>query len=1027
MNLAALRSRERNLRRGLGALAGLAFLVVGVPAVLLGLSRALLDTPNPLGGMTAPWTWSGTEIKDALTRALDNQIVISTISRVGLTLAWIALAVIVLSVVLELRSLRVHGMHMPRLHGFGWSQAIAQRLAAGLLALSTVLPSHVASAAPLMPRTVATLPISAAPLSQPERPAVPMPATTGSWTAYRVDRGDSIYGIASRLAAGDRGRTREIAQEILDRNLGHVMNDGQRFTTPGVIQIGWVLDVPADADATVAAPPTVDAAQPSQETYTVQRGDSYWEIADHHLEIVLGHEPTPREVLEETHSLMDANVERLGNRTPNSMIYSGDVLILPSPNGYHPPIEAPPETPMAPETSTPPPPPPTTSTPLPPPTAPPITNASTPTPPTTPAAPVSAPPTAPPTTIAHTETTDAQETTTPNPWAELVIGSLFATGLAATVTKLRRRRLARRTPGHRLVSSTDAAATTETVLRAESRPDRTDALHRLLGALAGHTRLEGARPLVRAVQLTDTGIELLWTEAQPSPAKSWTTTDGGWSWRTPWPNEQPDRAQGRPILPTLVPIGVRADGAELLLDLETAGSLSIEGEPELVTAFTNQLVLALGASPLADNIDLITIDLDVPGAEHLERIRTSTIETAIDWMTTRTTETGAGLTKSKAQTTFAARLLGRSNDEWEPIVVVAPSADDERALRLADAALPGSGSVAILRDVASAAERIILHSEHRAEWVRLGLAFTPHLVPTEVAVDVAELLANVEDAAEVEVVLNDSPIPPGGEVMPDGPDTGSVPRCYDVLVRVLGEVDVEGVDEHLTDAEVELLALLATVRPDGPINLDRLATLLAHDEWRTPKPRSIQARISHLRRKLGNGTDGSPLVPDSRASAGGQSRYLISPRVVTDVDLLDHAYRLADDLPSSEAIVVLRQAFELVRGKPYTARSGYTWAYDEHAAARAEQVVGDVAARLIDLHGESGDAAGIQRVIQRARRGLDGAIAELPHRLVERVWALRMADPCLAESTTEYERELASEVDEHDPDGEYDPQVPRPA
>ena len=38
MNLAALRSRERNLRRGLGALAGLAFLVVGVPAVLLGLS-----------------------------------------------------------------------------------------------------------------------------------------------------------------------------------------------------------------------------------------------------------------------------------------------------------------------------------------------------------------------------------------------------------------------------------------------------------------------------------------------------------------------------------------------------------------------------------------------------------------------------------------------------------------------------------------------------------------------------------------------------------------------------------------------------------------------------------------------------------------------------------------------------------------------------------------------------------------------------------------------------------------------------
>lgn len=148
---------------------------------------------------------------------------------------------------------------------------------------------------------------------------------------------------------------------------------------------------------------------------------------------------------------------------------------------------------------------------------------------------------------------------------------------------------------------------------------------------------------------------------------------------------------------------------------------------------------------------------------------------------------------------------------------------------------------------------------------------------------------------------------------------------------------------------------------------------------------------------------------------------------MTDIDLLDQAYRLADDLPSSEAILVLRQAFELVRGKPYTARSGYTWAYDEHAAARAEQVVGDVAARLIDLHGEAGDVAGIQRVIQRARRGLDGAIAELPHRLVERVWASRMADPCLAESTADYERELASAIDAADPQGEYGTAMPKPS
>ncbi|MGD9792046.1 MAG: hypothetical protein AB7V43_01090 [Acidimicrobiia bacterium] len=1022
MNLAVLRSRERNLQRGLGALAGLAFLVVAIPALLLRLSRTLLDSPNPLVGLTAPWSWSCADIRHALTRAVDNETVIATIGRVGLAAAWSALVIVVVSVAFEVRFLRVQGIGMPRLHGFGWSQAIAQRLAGGLLALSTMVPSHVSSAAPLPPRAVATVPIVAAPLSRTGNQAAPTPTQTEQWTTHTIWRGDSIYGIAGRIADGDRGRTRQIAQQILDRNLGRVMTDGRKFTTPGVVGIGWILDIPTDREVPVVAAPVsaapVAPATATEETHTVQRGDSYWEIADDHLEIVLGHEPTPREVFDETRDLMEANVERLGRRTPNSMLYRGDILVLPNPNGHHPPVETPQEPPPRPTSTIPPP---TATAPVVAPTTPHAAPANTE---STPSAPESPGPTSPltstPTPATDGETPDVSEATTPNPWTKLVIGSLFATGIAATVTRLRRRRLARRRPGHRLESATPAAATTETILHGEARPDRIAALHELLGSLTGHTRLEGNKPLVRAVQLNDTGVELLWSEAQSSPPKSWTTTDGGWSWRTPWPPERRDHRQRRPILPTLVPIGVRADGGELLLDLETAGSLSIDGTPELVAAFTHQLVLALGASPLADNIDLITVDVVVPGAKHLERIRSSSLDTALKWLATRTTETRAALAKTKAHTTFAARMLGRSNDEWEPIVVVATSVDSPAADEFADAAPSGSGSVAVGRGVVTAIERIVLHDDQHAEWVSLGLVFTPHLVTPAAGADIAELLANVEDTVEVEAILDESPIQP--EETPADSEGGSELRhgCFDVLVRVLGEVEVEGCAEHLTEAEVELLALLATVRHDGPINLDRLATLLAHDEWRTPKPRSIQARISHLRRKLGNGTDGAPLLPDSRAATGNPSRYLISSRVVTDIDLLDHAYRLADDLPSSEAVSVLRHAFELVRGKPYTAQSGFTWAYDEHAAARAEQVVGDVAARLIDLYGEAGDAAGIQWVIQRARRGLDGPIAELPHRIIERTWAARMTDPTLVESTADYERELAAAIEDDDPNGDYD-------
>lgn len=471
------------------------------------------------------------------------------------------------------------------------------------------------------------------------------------------------------------------------------------------------------------------------------------------------------------------------------------------------------------------------------------------------------------------------------------------------------------------------------------------------------------------------------------------------------------------MLPTLVPVGVRENGEEVLIDLETAGSLSIDGQPELVAAFITQLVLSLGSSPLADNLDLMAVALDVPGAERMERLRGTRFEEALEWTKVRTSETEAALRSTKVATVLGARLRGRVNDEWEPLVVLAPSAEAGAAKELVQVCAPGSGSAAVLTCQPSANERIVIHSAEKAEWVGLGIVITPYLVTPEAGADLAELLDHAENADEREAVLNDSPI-----VFDEAPTStcadGLATKPYDVLVRVLGEVVVEGCPEHLTEAEVELLALLATARPDGPINIDRLATLLAHDEWRTPKIRSIQARISHLRRKLGAGVDGSPLLPDSRAATGSPSRYLLSARVVTDVDLLDHAYRCSLDLSFSEATPILRSALELVRGKPYTAKAGYSWAYDEHAASRAVQVVGDAASRLVDLYGEAGDLTGVRATIERASRAIDDPMGEVALRLAES----RLCDlpqfAGLRDSAREFEVRLASYLDENDPDAE---------
>jgi hypothetical protein len=981
MNL--IRHRDRNLAHGITALTLLAALAIGVPAVLMRLGRALLDSVNPFDGATPPWTWHTSDIRHAFGRALDNETILTTISRCGLTLAWLALAVLLMSVVGETRSLRRHGVPLPQRAGFGWSQAIARRLAAGLLALSTMLPAHHAAAAPLTTRTAVTQLIAREPAST----IVPVVETQSAWRSHTVAKGDSLYGIAARLAGGDPVRAREIAQQILDRNLGRTMNDGQTFATPGIINTGWQLDTPNTA---------------SGDTYVVVEGDNYWDIARHHHDPTST--PTDEEIATETAALMDANVEQLGNRTPASMLYPGDIVTLP--NHTEPPPAEPAlvvEAPIAPTV--------TSAPTLPPPvaTTPPVT--------TTPPSPITVAETTSATTAVSSDVADRAiehvDTVSPSPWINLAIASLFATGVSVTIVRLRRRRLARRKPGHRLATATATVAATETVMRAEAKPDRLTALHHLLAGLPGHGKLDGKQPLVRAVQLNDGGVELLWNEPQARPSKPWATTDGGWSWRSPWPTTSPANVRLAPILPALVPLGKRPDGSELLLDLEAAGSLSIEGTPEHTTAFIRQLVLSLAMSPLADNIDLITIDLKVPGSERLERIRTTTPETAAAWLAARSTETAAALAKARVPSTFSARLLGRHHDEWEPLIVASAT---NKGKEMAVVAAPGSGAIIISTAPDMTGERIILHDADSAIWVGPNVTFTPSLLPVEAAEDLAELFDHVENAEEYLVLhdgLQDVEDDDDRALDSDEPDDG-----YDVLVRVIGEVDVQGCNEHLTDAEVELITLLASLRPDGPINIDRLATLLAHDEWKTPKIRSIQARISHLRGKLGTASDGTPLIPDSRAATGNAGRYLLSPRVITDVDLLDRAYQHAQTLPSSEAIQVLTDALSMVRGKPYTARAGYTWAYDEHATTRAEQAIGDVAGRLIELHAETGNTKAAHAAADRASRAFDNPTGELPFRRIEHDALSTYPSDGFGDRAATYSARLAAFIDQHDPTGE---------
>jgi|GEM_PF-2565433 len=88
--------------------------------------------------------------------------------------------------------------------------------------------------------------------------------------AYTVVRGDDLWGIARRVY-GDGSRY----VELFEANRDRVMADGERFTDPRVIRVGWVLHLPLPSQRI-----DVESGVP---TYRTLRGDHLWGIAERFL------------------------------------------------------------------------------------------------------------------------------------------------------------------------------------------------------------------------------------------------------------------------------------------------------------------------------------------------------------------------------------------------------------------------------------------------------------------------------------------------------------------------------------------------------------------------------------------------------------------------------------------------------------------------------------------------------------------------------------------------------------------------
>ncbi len=763
-----MQQQPHRFSRAISSLLVMLALFVFTPWVLIAAARSRFDSVNPLSDIAPPWRWSFGEIGEIASEPLRDDAVVNLLIRSSLTIIWLALATVAITIAFEVvHMVRHRGMASPRVRGLGWAQRIARWVAVGIIALLPLNSFGSAVTAleqPLGPVATAQRfvePVTATPSDVHSERAIPSTATSRSFGDeqrstrqvadhtnadsdavtvtpaaigwHTVERGESIYGIAGAYADDDVDRTNEIADAILDLNLGATMNDGQRFVNPALIQPGWELTLPeglgaptpaatATATATTRADTVVhqtgpldhvpdadgfdidgaeeeptpvrgvpridagthDADAPTETeshiTHVVVRGDTLSEIAEDHL----GDQDAWPEIWEE-----NAGDDMGGGRT-----FDDPNLILP---GWE--IEVPAEdAPWAsvPESAPPGPieipdgvtvddirgeadhddagsenaPAVDTS-----PEVAPTRSAPSSTPPS------SVPSTSVPTTVGAADRAGPTERGESAPQAPSPIrlehAALLAAGVLTLVGVRRRRALRAALPHARVPTPAPEIAATERRLRTIDPGERAARVDIAVRAIAH--RIAGSGTQVGTVRIAPDGELIVRLTSDARLEAPWIcpqATGARRTWTLPAsiPIEMVSddaRQAGQPCL-ALVTVGIDTDGRDVLLDLEAAGITAIEASPQQGDEVVRAIGSGLATSLSSEVVHLLVAELGIDVLfDHPNTRRLDRSSDAVD-AAART----VGSTLANDRSAFDLRTRRTGGEMWEPAIVLLAHADD---------------------------------------------------------------------------------------------------------------------------------------------------------------------------------------------------------------------------------------------------------------------------------------------------------------------------------------------------------------
>ena len=880
---------------------------------------------------------------------------------------------------------------------------LAQRLIATLLIvvpLWTKSPRMV-DAAPPLPTVAPVDPVEVRATDRPDVAPVARHVDERSPGLDEVTVGpnETLRSLA-RDHLGDPGRWRE----IFDLNVARTQVDGRRLTSPSAVQSGWQLRLPRDAARTAerngpadrhAEPASTPASEPASvpaglppEVVTIEAGDTLWALSEHRLE-----EIGRRDVAATVDYVgRVAATNRVVVEDPN-LIYPGERITLPA-IGRQPAQEAPP-------------PPPERERPERPkrparPERPERARPERPQHPDRPERPASeAPDTADvpaPTTPVQadddpleTKPTVAQPATSNEEPAPLTVpGSLddvegtsgdpfspaafgagaLAIGVLAVVDTRRRRRLRSSSVTARLPQRPVALVDTERSLRRLESPERHARLDLSLRSAAAS--MVGGHERIRIVMIDARGGVTVMTSGPVSLARPWRSHDDGpassrWDLQAAVPIEDlaPAGRQFDAPCVALALVGATASGAQVYVDLESVGSLTVVGRAAAAEHVVCAIAAGLASQVLAESAHLVGVG--VPAMAFLRHPNHHVVESVDEAF-----ELAGDLLGSDAERdeTFRLRARHTSGRAWEPVVlfVAARHGDDLRAEVIPARVAAVVAEVAPDGVTKPASEDTCPEGDVRVVQGAATWTLQPHAIELDPVGLSSSELEQIDQLIDADVVLderdgaradvgalvagNGAGVAVDGDAGDDGIDERV--EDWDVLVRVMGLVDVIDRDgntgEFTKSKSLELLAWAATHRDRSTRQGAR--TALWDVDVRDATFANIVSEARRALARMRQPADGHEWLARTM-----NATLRLDERVTTDAEVIAASLRRARRQEAAAAVATLRSAVKLIRGVPF-ADTAYLWPDAEGITSQmvvlATSCCGELARRLLDADDHEG-------------------------------------------------------------------------